>query len=74
MAWNREQQKALSIWMNETFHAINNQEKLQLLHWGLLDQNLSGQKGEKESLITAEYNRHYSAISILKQHRLQIES
>lgn len=42
MVWNREQQKELSIWMNEILHAVNNQEKLQLLHWGLLDQNLSG--------------------------------
>lgn len=32
MGWNREQQKELSIWMNEILHAVNNQEKLQLLH------------------------------------------
>lgn len=42
MGWNREKQKELTIWMNETFHAINNQETLQLLHRDLLDQNLSG--------------------------------
>lgn len=70
MGWNWEQQKELSVWMNETFHAINNQEKFQLLHWGLLDQNLKTlvrKKGEKGSLITAEYNTAFSAISILKE-------